>query len=93
MSDALIVGLITAFVSLIGIIVSAKTTRDEVSNKLDTNQQLMSNEIGHIKLDIADMKADIKSHNNYAQMFKEELPVIKERLAVANHRIEDLEHQ
>lgn len=91
MSDALIVGLFSAAVSLVGIFVSAKVTRDKVTHTLDTNQQLIKNEIGHIKTDISTMKEDIKSHNNYAKLFNENIPVIKEKLSVANHRIEDLE--
>ena len=91
MSEALIVGIISAVVSLIGIIVSAKSTRDRVTHKLDTNQQLMNSEIQHIKSDIGSMKDDIRSHNNYAKLFNENIPLIKEKLSVANHRIEDIE--
>jgi hypothetical protein len=71
--------------------VSAKNTRDEVTRKLDINQRLMNNEIGHIKTEMTEMKADIRSHNNYAKLFNENIPVIKEKLSVANHRIEDIE--
>ena len=98
MSDTLIIGFITCgttllgiIVSLVGIFVSAKTTRDKVTHKLDTNQQVTNNEIEHIKNEIGSMKEDIKSHNNYAKLFNENIPVIKEKLSVANHRIEDIE--
>ena len=98
MSDTLIIGLITGGVSLIGVVVSlvgifvsAKTTRDDVTRKLDTNQQLMNNEIKHIKTKMGEMDESIKSHNNYAKLFNENIPVIKEKLSVANHRIEDIE--
>jgi peptidoglycan hydrolase CwlO-like protein len=91
MSDALIVGIISAVVSLVGIILTSKATRDGVIHKLDTNQQLTNNEIKHIKQDIKTMKDDIRSHNNYAKLFNENIPVIKEKLSVANHRIGDLE--
>ena len=98
MSDALIVGLVTSGisllgvgVSLVGIFVSAKTTRDGVTHKLDTNQQLTNNEIKHIKTEISTMKDDIKSHNNYAKLFNENIPLIKEKLSVSNKRIGDIE--
>ena len=98
MSESLILGLVSSGISLLGVIVSliaifasAKSTRDDVTHKLDTNQQLMNNEISHIKTDIKSMKDDIKSHNNYAKLFNENIPVIKEKLSVANHRIEDIE--
>lgn len=109
MSDTLIIGLITGgisllgiVVSLVGIFVSAKSTRDGVTQKLDTNQQLMQQEITHVKTEMTqmknsiqkemgEMKNDIRSHNNYAKLFNENIPVIKEKLSVANHRIEDIE--
>jgi hypothetical protein len=40
---------------------------------------------------MGEMKNDIRSHNNYAKLFNENIPVIKEKLSVANHRIEDIE--
>ena len=91
MSDALIVGLFSAAVSLVGIFVSAKTTRDKVTHTLDTNQKLIKSEIDHIKTKMGDMDNSIKSHNNYAKLFNENIPVIKEKLTVANKRISDIE--
>lgn len=92
MSDAIIVGLISAAVTILSIFISAKATQDKMTNKLDTNQQVMNNEMGHIKSEMAEMKEDIKAHNQYAKLFNENIPVIKERVEVANHRIDDLEH-
>lgn len=91
MSEAIIVGIISAIVSLVGIFVASKNTRDSVTHKLDTNQQVVNNEIYHIKSEISEMKTCIKSHNQYAKLFNENVPVIKERISVANHRIDDLE--
>ena len=104
MSDTLIIGLITGGISLLGIIVSlisvivsAKSTRDGVTEKLDTNQQLMNAEISHIKTEICEMKEDVRSHNHYAKLFSDnipaikDIPVIKEKLTVANKRIGDIE--
>ena len=92
MSDELIVGVLSALVSLIAIAVTSKSTRDKVTTKLDINQQITNNEIAHIKESITEMKADIKSHNRYAQLFNENIPVIREQIKVANNRINDLEH-
>ena len=91
MSDALIVGLISGLVSLVSIFVSSKTTRDKVTHTLDTNQQLINNEIEHIKSDMADMRTDIKSHNHYAQLFNENIPVIKEKLSTSEQRLGNIE--
>jgi peptidoglycan hydrolase CwlO-like protein len=97
MSDTLIVGLLTCGISLLGIIVSlisivvsARNTRDKVTQKLDTNQKVTNNEIEHIKTEMSEMKQDIRSHNNYAKLFNENIPVIKEKLSVATHEIEDI---
>jgi hypothetical protein len=96
MSDALLVGLISAgvtlvgiVVSLVGIFVSAKNTKDEVTQKLDTNQKLMKQDIDHIKTDMSqmkldiqkemcEMKEDVRSHNHYAKLFSDNIPAIKE---------------
>ena len=91
MSDALVVGLISALVSLIGIIVASKDTRDKVTQKLDTNQKIMENEMKHIKTEMTDMKNDIKTHNHYAKLFDENIPVIKDRLSTNADRIKGLE--
>lgn len=91
MSDALVVGLISALVSLVGIIVASKDTRDKVTQKLDTNQKIMENEMKHIKTEITDMKTDIKTHNHYAKLFDENIPVIKERLSTNADKIKGLE--
>lgn len=91
MSDALIVGIISAIVSLVGIFITSKNTRDSVTHKLDNNQQIMNAEITHIKETMSEMKTDIKAHNQYAKLFNENIPVLKEKFKVADHRISDLE--
>jgi hypothetical protein len=104
MSDTLIIGLISGGISLLGIIVSlvsvvvsAKNTRDGVTQKLDTNQQVMNTEISHIKTELCEMKEDVKSHNHYAKLFSDnipiikEIPVLKEKLNVSNKRLADIE--
>ena len=82
---------ISTTISLITIYRSARNTREEMSHKLDTNQQVVNVEIQHIKEDMAEIKEDVKAHNNYAKLFNENIPVIKEQIKVANHRISDLE--
>lgn len=91
MSDALIVGILSALVSLIGIFISAKSTRDEVTHRIETNQQVMNTEISHIRNEIGDMKVDIRSHNNYAKLFNENIPLLKEKLSTVNLKIADIE--
>jgi peptidoglycan hydrolase CwlO-like protein len=88
-------------VSLVGIIVTSKTTRDKVTHQLEINQQVtktevghikesINTEIGHIKESIVEMKEDIKTHNHYAQLFDKNIPVVKEKIEAVNQRIDDL---
>ena len=90
MSEGLIVGILSAAVSLLGIIITSKTTSDKMTHQLEINQQLTKTEIGHIKESIVEMKEDIKTHNHYAQLFDKNIPVVKEKIEAVNQRIDDL---
>ena len=92
MIDALIVGIITAAVSLIGIFISAKNTRDRVTNELGANQQVMSNEIAHIKENVTEMKEDLRAHNQYAKLFNENVPVLRQQINDLDRRVSTLEN-
>lgn len=50
--------------------------------KMEVNQAVMET-----KLD--KLTEEVRRHNNFAQR----MPVVEEKMAVANHRIADLEHQ
>lgn len=91
MSDALIVGLFTGIVSLVGIFVSAKATREEVTHKLDINQQVMRTEMNYIKSDVEEMRSDIRVHNHYAELFNKNIPVMNEKLSAAENRMQNIE--
>ena len=80
MSDALIVGLITAGVSLIGIFVSAKSTRDKITAEITLKMAVMDTKLQA-------MTAEVQKHNNFAIR----MPVVEEQIKVINHRLEDLE--
>lgn len=93
MSDAIITTIITGIITLVGIAVSASATLNKVTSELDKANAIQSKEIDHIKEEIAEMKKDIKEHNGYARMFAETMPVVQEKISVANHRIDDLERK
>jgi len=40
-----------------------------------------------------DMKEDIKSHNQYAKMFSENIPAIKQHMSDVDRRLSDLERR
>jgi len=90
--ETIVATIITGLITLVGIFVSAKTTRDKVTYELDKQNALQNAEIQRIKEDIKELKEDVKSHNHYAQMFKETVGVLEEKQSVANKRILDLEN-
>ena len=62
-----------------------------MAHELDKRLSLTDAEIGHIKNEMQEMKADIKEHNGYAKMFSSSVAVYEEKFKVANHRLDDLE--
>lgn len=86
MSDAIIVALISGGISLLGILLSHKATVDKVQHNMEIQQAILQT-----KMD--GMQKDIEEHNHYAKLFNENIPVIREQIKVANHRIDDLERK
>lgn len=82
MSDTIIVALI----SLVGIVVSAFITKSSVMSELDKKLAIL-------EVKQSEMSDDIKSHNNYARMFAESVPVIKEQLREHEKAIEELKRK
>lgn len=96
--NATTVSIVSAVIAFLGLVVnavvvvtSAKNTQQKVTNELHEQNAVQAAEMEHMKKDMEEMKTDIKEHNHYARMFSEALPVLKEKISVANHRIEDLE--
>lgn len=95
MSDAILVALITGGCAIISqIIISAKSTR-ELYAKLDKQSEISDQRLD-AKLEkyqavtdqkIEELTREVRRHNNFA----EKIPVIEEKISVANHRIDDLE--
>ena len=95
MNDAILVALITgAFAVVSQIIISAKSTR-ELYAKLDKQSEINDQRLD-AKLEkyqavtdqkIEELTREVRRHNNFA----EKIPVIEEKISVANHRIDDLE--
>ena len=65
---------------LSNVILSNKNSR-EIDHKLETQQAVMQAEL-------SDLTREVRKHNNFA----ERVPVLEEKMAVADHRITDLEH-
>jgi sensor histidine kinase YesM len=76
----IIVAVITAGLSLVGVVISNAASNRKMSQNLR-----MSQAITDTKLD--ELTREVREHNNFAKR----MPVVEEQIKVANHRIEDLE--
>lgn len=95
MNEAVLVALITGACAVISqIIISAKSTR-ELYAKLDKQSEINDQKL-EAKLEkyqavtdqkIEELTREVRKHNNFA----EKIPVIEEKISVANNRIKDLE--
>lgn len=84
MSDAIVVAIISGVFSLaVGVIsalIAARSAGNEVQKKLEISQAVTDT-----KLD--ELTREVRKHNNFA----ERIPVLEEKVKVANDRITDLE--
>ena len=95
MSEAILVALITGTCAIGGQIVSSARLTKELYAKLDKQSEINDQKLD-AKLEkyqavtdqkIEELTREVRRHNNFA----EKIPVIEEKLSVANHRIDDLE--
>ena len=84
MSDGIIIAIISAvgslIVGIVSAVISAKATGNDVQKKMEIQMAVTDT-----KLD--ELTREVRKHNNFA----ERIPVIEEKISVANHRIDDLE--
>lgn len=87
MSENVAVALIAAGASifcgistLIGVIVTNSKSNKQYEKKLEIHQAVTDTKID-------ELTREVREHNNFAQR----MPVLEEKLKVANHRIDDLE--
>lgn len=73
------------------LVVDLKKTNEDLKEKIDTQNNILNLKIEHLTEAQTDMKKNIESHNNYAKLFAENIPVMSEKISVANKRIADLE--
>ena len=81
MSDTIITALITGGLSLVGVVLSNLFTFRQTEAKLERNQAVTDTKLEALT-------SEVRKHNNFAQR----VPVLEEKIAVANHRISDLEN-
>lgn len=82
--EQIVVALITAGLGLVGVMItnyfSNKSLGDKVQHQLEVSQAVTDTKI-------EEMTREVRAHNNFAQR----VPVLEEKMTVANHRIADLE--
>ena len=81
--EQIIIALITAGLSLVGVMVTNyfnnKSLSDKVTHQLEVAQAVTDTKI-------EELTREVRMHNNFAQ----KIPVLEEKMSVANHRIDDL---
>ena len=81
MNESIIVAIVTAVAAIVSnVILSGKNGR-EIDHKLETHQAVTD-----AKLE--ELTREVREHNNFARR----MPVLEEKITVANHRIADLEN-
>lgn len=82
--EQIIIALITAGLGLVGVMVTNyfnnKSLSDKVTHQLEVAQAVTDTKI-------EELTREVRTHNNFAQR----IPVMEEKIVVANHRIDDLE--
>ena len=79
--ESIIVALISGGLSLIGVIITTRNNSKRMEQQLQTAQAVTDTKI-------EELTREVRYHNGFA----ERLPVLEEKMKVANHRIDDLEH-
>lgn len=80
--ESIIVALITGGLSLIGVIITSRSSGKKVQQQLETAQAVTDTKI-------VELTREVREHNNFAKR----MPVLEEKIKVANHRIDDLERR
>ena len=78
--ESIIVALITGGLSLIGVIITSRSSGKKVQQQLEIAQAVTDTKI-------VELTREVRDHNNFAKR----VPVLEEKMKVANHRIDDLE--
>ncbi|MGN0185396.1 MAG: hypothetical protein ACI4AL_09765 [Aristaeellaceae bacterium] len=82
MNESVIVALVTAGAAILSNVVLSNKNSREIDHKLETHQAVTD-----AKLE--ELTREVREHNNFARR----MPVLEEKISVANHRIEDLENK
>ena len=91
MSDAVIVALISGVLTLAGTVLTVVLSHRSTISTLEKNSELadqkLRGEIAVMNNKIENLTTEVRKHNGFA----ERIPVLEEKIKVANNRIADLE--
>lgn len=85
--------IITAIGSLLAVIITNRSNNEKMMHKMELQQQEIKAEFKTSQA-VTDTKIEaltreVREHNNFAKR----VPVLEEKISVANHRIDDLERK
>ena len=86
MSDAILVALITGGISLLGSVLAIISTSRKQQAELHEAMAVMQSEMGR-------MQEDIRTHNQYAKLFSENIPAIKQHMTDVDRRLDGIERR
>lgn len=84
--EAVVVAVITGGLSLLGVVYSSGRSADKAAAEMDAK---LDQQLAVINTKLEELTREVREHNNFARR----MPVVEERVKVANHRIDDLEKQ
>ena len=82
MTDEVLVALITGGLTFLGVIVTNVSNSRKMQSELEKNQAVTDTKI-------EELTREVRQHNNFAQR----MPVLENKVSVADHRIQDLENK
>ena len=80
--ETIIASFITGILTLTGAVIANSANSRKIEQKLDKAQAVTD-------CKIVELTREVREHNNFARR----MPVLEEKIAVANHRIADLEQR
>lgn len=81
MNESVIVALVTAGAAILSNVILSNRNSREIDHKLETHQAVTDTKL-------EELTREVREHNNFARR----MPVLEEKITVANHRITDLEN-
>ena len=82
MNESVIVALVTAGAAILSNVILSNKNSREIDHKLETHQAVTDTKL-------EELTREVREHNNFARR----MPVLEEKIAVANHRIDDIENE